>query len=94
MKNVLSKGVRKQQEAGLLHEGGTNQELSDHNTGRALTDQGHRSEKCGKSRVLVTGCIDILRQSEVMNRFIHGILSGAIGDEADTGLGDKATKKV
>lgn len=68
MKNVLSNGVRKQQEAGLLHEGGTIQELSDHSAGRALTDQGHRSEKCGKSRMLVMGCIDILRQGEVMNQ--------------------------
>lgn len=73
MKNVLSNGVRKQQEAGLLHEGGTNQELSDHSTGRALTDEGHRSEKCGKSRLLVMGCINILRQGEVMHGIIHGI---------------------
>lgn len=68
MKNVLSNSVRKQQEAGLLHEGGTNQELSDHSTGRALIDQAYRSEKCGKSRVLVMGCINILRQGEVMNQ--------------------------
>lgn len=65
MKNVLSKGVRKQQEAGLLHEGRTNQELSDLSTGRALTDRGHRSEKYGKSRVLVMGHSNIL--GEVMN---------------------------
>lgn len=55
MKSVLSNGIRKRQEVGLLHEGGTDQDLSDPSTCRALTDQGYRSEWCGKSRVLVTG---------------------------------------